>query len=166
MASQAGSQDRQDSGLPASEREGGYSLRGGHRRGSADDGRWEQNRLVQEAHVEQYPISRQTRKGCRSSHMGKPMRCRRFWKRGSERRGSKPGRSRTPGLNLFIEALFEPDPGATRRSASSLVKQAQQHLIHTRTQHLAISAFQLLADGGWGNCGCIGIKGLNIRYLR
>src|SRR6266852_2597476 len=26
-------------------------------------------------------------------------RCRRFWKRESERRGSKPGRSRTPGLN-------------------------------------------------------------------
>ena len=86
-------------GLRASEREGGSSLRGGRRRGSAHDGRWERSRLVQEARGEQYPISRQTRKGRRSSHTGKPMRRRRFWKRASERRGSKPGRSRTPGLN-------------------------------------------------------------------
>jgi hypothetical protein len=30
---------------------------------------------------------------------GRPIRRTRFWKRVSERRGSKPGRSRTPGLN-------------------------------------------------------------------
>jgi len=32
-------------------------------------------------------------------HRRRPMRRRRFWKRGLERRGSKPGRSRTQGLN-------------------------------------------------------------------
>jgi multidrug efflux pump subunit AcrA (membrane-fusion protein) len=34
-----------------------------------------------------------------AAHPGRPMRRTRSWKRESERRGSKPGRSRTPGLN-------------------------------------------------------------------
>ena len=37
--------------------------------------------------------------GVVAAHPGKPTRCTRFWKRGSERRGSKPGRISTPGLN-------------------------------------------------------------------
>ena len=32
------------------------------------------------------------------AHPGRPMRCTRFWKRGSERRGSKAGRRRIEGL--------------------------------------------------------------------
>ena len=36
---------------------------------------------------------------CELSHPGKPIRRISSSKRGSERRGSKPGRSRTPGLN-------------------------------------------------------------------
>jgi hypothetical protein len=41
----------------------------------------------------------QPHNGRRLSHPGRPTRCRKFWKRGSERRGSKPGRSKTLGLN-------------------------------------------------------------------
>ena len=36
------------------------------------------------------------------AHPGKPVRCTRSWKRGSERRGSKPGRINTPGLNRSV----------------------------------------------------------------
>jgi hypothetical protein len=35
------------------------------------------------------------------SHPGRPMRCTRFWKRGSERRGSKAGRTRIEGLKCW-----------------------------------------------------------------
>jgi 2-methylisocitrate lyase-like PEP mutase family enzyme len=37
--------------------------------------------------------------GFSRSHPGRPIRCTRFWNLASERRGSKPGLSSTPGLN-------------------------------------------------------------------
>jgi hypothetical protein len=58
LANRVSSQDRQDSGLRACEREGGSSLRRRRWRRSAHDGRWHQSRLVQEALVEQCPIKR------------------------------------------------------------------------------------------------------------